>query len=96
MDQKIIVKQMVDFHKSTFTNTYNAVVMLQDQTEKMISTFLSQASWVPQDVKKVVGEWVATCKKAREEFKNSVDENFRRMEDVFSTADKPQKKSKQQ
>ena len=96
MDQKIIVKQMIDFHKSTFTNSFNAVVMLQDQTEKMMNTFLNQATWVPQDVKKVIGEWVATCKKGREEFKSSVDENFRRMEDYFSSAEKPRAKTKQQ
>ncbi|MCU0575960.1 MAG: hypothetical protein MUD15_03930 [Desulfobacterota bacterium] len=95
MDQNII-KQIVDFQKSTFTNSFNAVVMLQDQTEKMMNTFLSQATWVPQDVRKVVGDWVETCKKGREEFKSSVDENFKRVEGFFSTADKPQTKTKQQ
>lgn len=34
MDQKIIVKQMVDFHKSTFTNSYNAVVMLRTRPRR--------------------------------------------------------------
>lgn len=48
----------------------------------MINTFLTQASWVPQDVKKVVGEWVATCSPRRSS-RALVDENFRRMEDVF-------------
>lgn len=96
MDQKQIVKQVIDFHRSTFTNSYNAIVMLQDQTEKMMNTFLSQASWVPQDLRKVLGDWVASYKKGREEFRDSVDENFRRLEDYFSTADKPQTKTKQQ
>ncbi len=96
MDQKIIVKQMIDFNKSTFQNSFNAMVMLQDQTEKMMDTFLSQANWVPQDLRKVMGEWVATCKKGRDEFKKSVDENFERVEGYFSASDKPQTKTKQQ
>lgn len=96
MDQKVIVKQMIDFHKSTFTNSYNAMVMLQDQTEKMMNTFLSQATWVPQDLKNAVGDWVASYKKGREEFKSSVDENFKRVEDYFTIADKAQGKAKQQ
>lgn len=96
MDQNTIAKQMIDFHKSTFTNSYNAIVMLQDQSEKMMNTFLSQATWVPQDLRKVVGDWVEACKKGREEFKSSMDENFRRVEDYFSTAGKPQAKTKQQ
>jgi gas vesicle protein len=96
MDEKIIVKQMIDFHKSTFQNSYNAIVMLQDQTEKMLSTFLSQANWVPQDFKKVMGEWTTTYKKGRDEFKKSVDENFKRVDDYFSAPDKPQPKTKHQ
>jgi gas vesicle protein len=96
MDEKIIVKQMIDFHKSTFQNSYNAIVMLQDQTEKMLSTFLSQATWVPQDFKKVMGEWTTTYKKGRDEFKKSVDENFKRVEDYLSAPDKPQPKTKHQ
>jgi hypothetical protein len=96
MDQKIVVKQLIDFHKSTFHNSFNAMTMLQDQTEKMLNTFLGQANWVPQDVKKVMGDWVTTYKKGRDEFKKSVDENFKRVEDYFSTADKPQTKTKQQ
>ncbi|HVN72400.1 MAG TPA: hypothetical protein VMU10_10310 [Desulfomonilia bacterium] len=96
MDQKIVVKQLIDFHKSTFHNSFNAMSMLQDQTEKMLNTFLSQANWVPEDVKKVMGDWVTTYKKGRDEFKKSVDENFKRVEDYFSLADKPQTKTKQQ
>jgi hypothetical protein len=96
MDEKIIVKQMIDFHKSTFENSYNAMTMLQDQTEKMLSAFLSQANWVPQDVKKVMGDWTTSCKKGREEFKKSIEENFRRVDDYFSISDKPQTKTKQQ
>lgn len=96
MDQKIVVKQLIDFHKSTFQNSFNAMSMLQDQTEKMLNTFLSQANWVPQDFKKVMGDWAANYKKGRDEFKKSVDENFKRVEDYFSIADKPQTKTKQQ
>jgi hypothetical protein len=96
MDQKIIVKQMIDFHKSTFNNSYNAMVMLQDQTEKMLGTFFSQANWVPQDFKRVMGEWVTSYKKGRDEFKKSVDDNFKRVDDYFSIQDKPQAKTKQQ
>ena len=96
MDQKTIVKQMIDFNKSTFQNSFNAIVMLQDQSEKLLDTFFSQANWVPQDVKKVMGDWIVTCKKGGEEFKKSVDENFSRVEDYFSAADKPQTKTKQQ
>jgi gas vesicle protein len=88
MDQKMIVKQMIDFHKSTFTNSFNAMVMLQDQTEKILNTFFSQASWVPEDLKKVVVDWTSTYKKGRDEFKKAVDENFKKVDEFFGAQEK--------
>jgi hypothetical protein len=88
MDQKQIVKQMLDFHKSSFRNSFNAMVMLQDQSEKVINSFFSQAGWVPDDLKKAMNDWVSTYKKGRDEFKKAVDENFDRVEGFFSNQDK--------
>lgn len=88
MDQKVIVKQMLDFHRSTFTNSFNAMVMLQDQTEKILDTFFSQAGWVPEDLKKTLSDWTSSYKKGRDEFKKSVDENFKRVDDFFGSPEK--------
>jgi hypothetical protein len=35
MDQKQIFRQMVDFNKGAFNNAFNAMVMVQDQTETL-------------------------------------------------------------
>lgn len=87
MDQKQIVRQMIDFHKSTFRNSFNAMIMLQDQTEKVMQNFFSQATWMPDDLKKTINEWISSYKKGRDEFKNSVDDNFQRVDDFFSLQD---------
>ncbi|MGC9324761.1 MAG: hypothetical protein ACP5G0_08465 [Desulfomonilia bacterium] len=92
MDQKQMVKQMMDFHKTTFNNSFNAMVMLQDQAEKMVGTFMDQATWIPEDGKKVLNQWVSTYKKAREDFKKAVDENFKRVDDFFSSPEKTKTK----
>lgn len=96
MDQKDMIKQVLDFHKNTFNNGYNAMVMLQDQSEKVLDGFLAQASWVPQDFKSVMTEWAANYKKGLDEFKKTVDENFKRVEDYFTLEDRPRGKAKQQ
>lgn len=96
MDQRDVIKQVLDFHKNTFNNGYNAMVMLQDQNEKILDGFLVQANWVPQDFKKVMNEWTSVYKKGRDEFKKTVDENFKRVEDYFALEDRPQGKAKQQ
>jgi hypothetical protein len=49
MDQKQIFKQMVDFNRSAFNNAFNAMVMVQDQTETLSNTMLNQATWLPEE-----------------------------------------------
>ncbi|HSM73273.1 MAG TPA: hypothetical protein VK852_01485 [Desulfobacterales bacterium] len=84
MDQKQVLKQMIDFNKATFDNTFNAIVMLQEQAERAANTLLEQANWLPEDGKKAINEWVKAYKKGREDFKKVVDENFQKVESFFS------------
>jgi hypothetical protein len=84
MDQKQILKQMIDFNKATFDNTFNAMVMLQEQAERAANTLLEQANWLPEDGNKAINEWVKAYKKGREDFKKVVDENFQKVESFFS------------
>ncbi len=83
MDQKQVLKQMIDFNKAAFDNTFSALVMLQDQAESSSNTLLAQATWLPKEGKKAIDEWVKTCKTGRETFKKSVDESFKKVEDFF-------------
>lgn len=83
MEQKQIFKQMVEFNKGAFTNAYNAMVMVQDQTETLANTMLNQATWLPEEGRKAVQEWVEAFKKGREAYKQSVDDAFKRVEALF-------------
>jgi polyhydroxyalkanoate synthesis regulator phasin len=83
MDQKQVLKQMIDFNKAAFNNTFSAFVMLQDQAESMSNTLLTQATWLPQEGKKAIEELVKNCKTGRETFKKTVDESFKKVEDFF-------------
>ena len=96
MDTGKMAKQMIDFHKATFDNTFNAMVMLQDQTEKMVNTFLAQATWLPEEGKRVIDEWLSAYKKGREDFKQIVEDNFNKVEDFFATTGKAKKVAKKE
>jgi len=91
MEQQKIFKQMIDFQKATFDNTFNAMTMLQEQAERMSSMFLGQTTGLPEEGKKVIGEWVDAYKKGREDFKKSVDESFKKVEDFFADVEKSKK-----
>ena len=88
MDQNQIFKQMIDFQKATFDNSFKAMVMVQEQTEKVVSTILDQATWLPEEGKKAINEWANACKKGAEDFKKAVDDNFKKVEDFFASSKK--------
>ena len=94
MDSSKIAKPMIDFQKTTFDNTFNAMVLLQEQAEAMANTVLDQATWMPEEGRKAINDWVKAYKKGREDFKKIVDENFNTVENFFSALDKDQKTQK--
>ncbi len=83
MNQKALFKQMIDFQKATFDNSFNAMNALQEQGEKMVAMFLDQASWLPAEGKKVIRDWTDSYNKGRIEFKKTVETQFKKVEDYF-------------
>ncbi len=87
MDQKAMLKQMVEFNKTTFDNSFKTMIMLQEQTETMVNTLLGQATWLPEEGKKVINDWVKAFKKGRDDYKKLVDQSFAKVEDFFAASD---------
>ena len=88
MEPLKMAKQMIDFNKATFDNSFSSMVLLQEQSEKMVKAFMDQATWLPEEGKKVLNEWVTAYKKGREEFKKMVDESYKKVDDYFADASK--------
>ena len=88
MEPKDMARQMIEFNKITFDSGFNAMVMVQEQTEKMVNGLMQQATWLPDEGKRVLNEWADTFKKGRNEFRSAVDESFKKAEAYFSQAGK--------
>lgn len=84
MDNKQILNQMIKFNKTILDNTFKAMTMAQEQGEKLITSTLSQASWMPEEGKKAILDWVKAYQKGSETFKSAVDEQYKKVEDYFS------------
>ena len=84
MEPKQIAKQMVDFNKKAFDASFEAMAAMQEQTEKMVSTMMQQSQFFPDEGKKLITDWLKTYKKGREEFKAAADENFKKVDALFS------------
>lgn len=80
---KEYAKQIIGFQKNTFDNTFNTVVQIQDQAEKLAYDVLGQMPWVPEESKKVMDDSVKMFKNAREDYKKMVNDGFVKMEELF-------------
>ena len=87
MDNKLIAKQMVEFNKTAFDNSFKAMTMVYEQNEKMIEAFLGQASWMPAEGRKALQDWMDSYKKGCQDFKKIVDDNYAKVEGFFSKSE---------
>ena len=84
MEQFNVIKQMVQFNKNAFDQGFNAMDMLQKQNEKMTNSFLDQATWLPEEGKKAVNEWMQLYKKSCNDFKKTAHQNYKDVEKLFA------------
>ena len=68
METGTIAKQMIGFQKTLFENSFNAMIMAQNQTESFTNSFLQQLPWVNKDGEKTVNDTMDFAKKARDDF----------------------------
>ena len=88
IDANQMLKQMLEFNKAAFDNSFNAMLTIQEQNEKMFHTFLEQATWIPEEGKKLIQEWINAYKKGCEDFKKTGDANYTKVVEFFSSASK--------
>ncbi len=84
MDQKQILKQMVEFNQATFNNTFQAMVLLQDQFERVAQTAIDQANWLPAEGRKAIENWVEAYKTGRDKYKDYVEDSYKKVEKYFA------------
>jgi hypothetical protein len=83
MEQKQVFKKMIDFNQTSFSNAFNAMVLLQDQFEKVANTALDQIPGVPAEGRKAVENWAGAFKENRNNFKQQIDSGFEQAEKLF-------------
>lgn len=83
MDQKKFMKQILEFNQTSFNNTYNTLVMLQEQAEKMAATLVDHPTLLPEDGKEIIKEWLNLFKQHQADYKETVNENFKNLINYF-------------
>ncbi|MFT5727119.1 MAG: hypothetical protein ACI8PB_001251 [Desulforhopalus sp.] len=83
METTQFAKQALEFQKVMLDNSFNAMIMVQDQTEKMVNGYLDQLPLVTAEGKKTLQTSADVTKKARDDFKKAVDEGFSKIEQLL-------------
>ena len=84
MQPKQLLKQMVDFNKAAFENSFNTMLMFQEQMEGMAKTYTDRATAISAEAKNAVNEWTKVYKKGLADFKGMMDQNFEKVESFLS------------
>jgi hypothetical protein len=84
MDMKKMGQQMMEFYKTTFDNSFNTLMMCQNQMESLGTMYWGQMVSLPEGAKKDMAEWSTAYKKNCAEFKKAVDDGFQKLESFYA------------
>ncbi|MFZ2088738.1 MAG: hypothetical protein WAU47_09200 [Desulfobaccales bacterium] len=84
VDPKQMGKQMIAYYKTTFDNSFSAMMMFQEQMERLAKLQLALMANVPDEGNKCMSEWCRSYKQNCLDFKKLVDEGFTKLESFFS------------
>ena len=88
MDTAKLTKQVFGFHRNTFDKSFNAIAMLQKQTETMFNTSLGRIFHIPEEGRRMMDGWLESYKTGCNDFKKTVDKNFEKMDFESEGVDK--------
>lgn len=76
MEHTQITKQMLNFNKTVFDNTYMGVTVMQNLSENMMDGFLRQFPWMTEENKKPIKESFQYFRNMGDSCKEAVDQSF--------------------
>ena len=83
MDPIQMMKGIINFNRKAFNGTFSAMMMFQEQSEKIVISWFDRNKFFPEYGNKIANEWVEACKKYQNEFKENVDRIYTTMEEIF-------------
>lgn len=83
MDPRQIAKQVIQFNKTAFDHTFDAMNVLQEQTEKLMIAWMKQNPFMPGEANQSIKDWLKAYKKACTDYKTAVDESYKKLEELF-------------
>ncbi len=80
MENREIVKQMLDLQKTSFDNCFLAMSVFQEQAEKFLKAYIDHVPGMSDEGKKVIDQWTILYKKGFDDLKKALDEAYDKAE----------------
>ena len=77
-DPNKLAEEMIGFMRSTFTAYIQSMLMLQDQSIRVLNTFADHGLVAQKEGHKIIREWANNTKKATEDIQRITEENLER------------------
>lgn len=72
-------KKLIELSKQAFDRSLSSLNLFEEQTLKVINGFYEQASWLPEEGKRLVDEWFIVSRQGLESYKLFIDEQYQKM-----------------
>jgi hypothetical protein len=86
MYPKSMIKQILDFNRKVFEDSFSVIAAVEEQSEKTLSLFKEETLFFPEQSKKAIEEWIKTYKNGMDNFKTNIDSRFKFIEDCLLKA----------
>ena len=80
-------KQMVDFQKVFFDNTFGLIKTFQNQSQVLMNLSMENNPWIHGGGKKVCDLWADTFEKSMNDYKSFMDTNLNRATEMFVSSE---------
>lgn len=77
MQRNPIAKQALQLYHAALTQTLDAAIAVQDQSQKTLEILLDQSPVVPHEGKRAMNDWLDACRHQTTAIKSAIEEGFR-------------------
>jgi hypothetical protein len=77
-----VLASLLEFQKTTLNNTFSTMIMLQKETERLMTRFMKQVPDVAPEGKNILEDWYALCNQAREHYMETLSHGFQASEEL--------------
>jgi polyhydroxyalkanoate synthesis regulator phasin len=88
MQAREMTQQVIELQKHMVDNWDEALALVENQAEASVNWMIDTATWMPEEGRKAVAQWMTIAKEERGRLKAQLDQGLSTVEQIFAPAEK--------